>query len=929
MTSALAAQDCNYQLVLQNLVGEDGWNGADVTVTTGGIAREYSLGENFNEGREIRLDIPVTNGDALTLTFAGGAFDEEITLQLFNNADSLLFAGADPDDGLIFSTTVACVACAPPPLSSFNLFRIRSTTVDLEWAENPFQTTDRYLARIGLAEFDPDTSMSTTLRTRDPYLRIGNLEPFNDYDIYVRTLCANGDTSDWRGPFSFTTLAPADVGVTEFTTPFTDCEPDRRVRIGITNFGGEPQQFFDVNFSVNGGDPVASQPTDGIFTGLVTVDSTEFFTFDANADLDPGLNTIAAWTELPGDNDARNDTTVIEVYNQPILDTFQLPYTESFETNDGFWLPIRRGRGANSWQVGEPLGNFLDDAPDGDRAWVTNLRGDYNNQELSYLQSPCFDLTLLENDPAFSAVMQLQTEASGDAIWLEMTTDDGATWRKVKTSPAAINWYNDGFDQVWEGDGGFNEESVRISNLLPGAAGNVIQLRFAFQTNRSDRREGVLIDLVSVAKRDTFDVAVVEASAGSLEICGTQTDSVTFAFTNVGLTRLDSLVFQYTINSGAPRTETFRGPFIPGRRYVRTFNSRFNGRLQPFNALTVSLAPISADENPDNDLINFSFRTREDLPFFEDFEAGEAPRSWDLADDLVVARRPGEASIVVSDLLDGDLDDSLAFSTANYGFFVPTDTLRFDVFLTDAATGEEPDTIVGRLVVRAFLDCSDELFDVDTLADFGLSGDTMVAIPLTLYNQRDLRFEFIVQHERGEFFVDFDNINVRRCPADLGLTADILNVSAMDAEDGIATINAIRGLPPYSYDWTTGNESMSQEDLAFGEYAVTVSDAVGCVDSIRFQVDIDVSTDEADALTELEAFPNPTSGGLTLRLALPSPTEVSVRLFDVNGRLLTRREMGTVTEINESLPLGEVPPGMYFLRVRAGEAIRTLRIVRN
>ena len=41
----------------------------------------------------------------------------------------------------------------------------------------------------------------------------------------------------------------------------------------------------------------------------------------------------------------------------------------------------------NSWEYGEPDNTVIDEANSGDNAWVTNLDGDYNNDELSYVRS--------------------------------------------------------------------------------------------------------------------------------------------------------------------------------------------------------------------------------------------------------------------------------------------------------------------------------------------------------------------------------------------------------------------------------------------------------------------------------------------------------------------------------------------------------------
>ncbi|HFB99738.1 MAG TPA: hypothetical protein ENJ53_02925, partial [Phaeodactylibacter sp.] len=53
-------------------------------------------------------------------------------------------------------------------------------------------------------------------------------------------------------------------------------------------------------------------------------------------------------------------------------------------------------------------------------------------------------------------------------------------------------------------------------------------------------------------------------------------------------------------------------------------------------------------------------------------------------------------------------------------------------------------------------------------------------------------------------------------------------LSCPDAEDGVLTINAFGGVPPFSYLWEDGSTSLQRNNLGSGTYSVTVSDANGC-----------------------------------------------------------------------------------------------------
>src|SRR5690606_29019740 len=68
------------------------------------------------------------------------------------------------------------------------------------------------------------------------------------------------------------------------------------------------------------------------------------------------------------------------------------PYLQNFESGAGGWTS---GGTSSSWALGAPSGTVINAAASGSNAWVTNLTGTYNNNEDSYVQSPCFNMTSL------------------------------------------------------------------------------------------------------------------------------------------------------------------------------------------------------------------------------------------------------------------------------------------------------------------------------------------------------------------------------------------------------------------------------------------------------------------------------------------------------------------------------------------------------
>lgn len=121
------------------------------------------------------------------------------------------------------------------------------------------------------------------------------------------------------------------------------------------------------------------------------------------------------------------------------------PYNEGFEANDGAWVS---GGVGNDWAWGTPTKPVISTAGGGTKCWVTGgLTGSsYTNAEASWLQSPCFDFTNL-NNPYIELKVFWEMEQRFDGASLQYSTDDGTTWLTVGTAADAVNclntnWFN-------------------------------------------------------------------------------------------------------------------------------------------------------------------------------------------------------------------------------------------------------------------------------------------------------------------------------------------------------------------------------------------------------------------------------------------------------------------------------------------------------
>ncbi|MEM0999893.1 MAG: T9SS type A sorting domain-containing protein [Bacteroidota bacterium] len=77
----------------------------------------------------------------------------------------------------------------------------------------------------------------------------------------------------------------------------------------------------------------------------------------------------------------------------------------------------------------------------------------------------------------------------------------------------------------------------------------------------------------------------------------------------------------------------------------------------------------------------------------------------------------------------------------------------------------------------------------------------------------------------------------------------------------------------------------------------------------------------------LEAFPNPNEGQFTLRFELQDEAPAELRIFNLEGKQVYAEELGGRTRYEKQVDIGEVPAGVYLLRILQGGASVTKRLV--
>ena len=137
--------------------------------------------------------------------------------------------------------------------------------------------------------------------------------------------------------------------------------------------------------------------------------------------------------------------------------------------------------------------------------------------------------------------------------------------------------------------------------------------------------------------------------------------------------------------------------------------------------------------------------------------------------------------------------------------------------------------------------------------------------------------------------------------------------------DGAILLDSILGgTPPFNFHWSNGDTSQSITDLLPGIYSLTITDAVGCSDTLEFEVGIMVDTKHLlHQGFEVSLFPNPApqKGYGILSVKTNSHQSLSMQLNDMTGRLLRKEIFEASSGLSYQKVWAPEVTGVYLLRI--------------
>ncbi len=331
-----------------------------------------------------------------------------------------------------------------------------------------------------------------------------------------------------------------DIEITQVLSPelnacgMSENEP---VSMWIRNNAGEPTpDSVLLGYSFDFG---VTFTYDTIYNSIPVGDSI-LFVFSDSVDLsEPDLYNMRIQTFLPYDEIEANNIKNLTILSNPNFKLSEAPYYQDFEAGIENWTI--KGKNSN-WEHGIPTGTVINHAASGSKAWVTQLSGDYQNNDSSWLLSPCYNFEDVRL-PIVDFNVFYHTDSAHEGTALQYSLDGGQTWDTIGKPGDELLWYTDTLiSQLkinYNQGGGFtgnSEEWKRARTFLPDniKGNNRVLFRILFASNDyNNNYEGIGIDDIHLAEAPP-DVGIVAVLSPDSACVLSDQEIITLSVKNFG-----------------------------------------------------------------------------------------------------------------------------------------------------------------------------------------------------------------------------------------------------------------------------------------------------------------------------------------------------------------------------------------------------------
>lgn len=198
---------CSITIVGADSYG-DGWNGGSLAIMQGGATVgtfTLSGGSSGTASYMVAANMPVS------FVWSSGSYVDEVSFEIYNFGNVLLFSDNAPNDGTVFTLNNPCSDCFAP--DGVHVDSLTSDYARLVWSG----TAGNYGVEWG-ESVDVAAGNGTTSTETDNYLELTNLTAGTGYIVKLWTNCDGGETSDTT-TFFFSTIGEA-ISDFPYTTGF-------------------------------------------------------------------------------------------------------------------------------------------------------------------------------------------------------------------------------------------------------------------------------------------------------------------------------------------------------------------------------------------------------------------------------------------------------------------------------------------------------------------------------------------------------------------------------------------------------------------------------------------------------------------------------------------------------------------------------------
>lgn len=178
--------------------------------------------------------------------------------------------------------------------------------------------------------------------------------------------------------------------------------------------------------------------------------------------------------------------------------------------------------------------------------------------------------------------------------------------------------------------------------------------------------------------------------------------------------------------------------------------------------------------------------------------------------------------------------------------------------------------------------------------------------------------QFILQNTFGCDSVVTVQVAANPLPVvDLGQDSTICVGQSLTLDAGNAGLN---------FNWSNGANTQTITVDSSDLYSVTVTNSFGCSASNDVAVSVVICTGTHEpAFENVSVFPNPTSGLVTVRFTeLPAQT-THLSVINSVGQVVSAQQQ--IQDLATSIDLGNLPKGLYLLRLQSGTSVSTVSII--